>query len=270
MRDGQHRPVMRIRTGLIPAIVWAVTIMGGCAKPEPPPLAYSGPTLASDQLGVKEASCPCTGYRFLETEPTVGRFPLGLAVARLDQPSWWERSNGIPADQWRLSTIPEEQATYWNALFNTVTQVREVIVLDQQSTEAPTSDVRRISQSADRARAGLCLIYGPATADPDHSAFMGVIVDTVDTRPVAYVRAEAGPMDSEIPRPDRQKEDLRHLDVNDLAARKFEKQVWKCVVELIARDRPAATTQPSPWRGRTPRGVEDRTILILPNQPVGW
>ncbi|NLX12519.1 MAG: hypothetical protein GXY44_02555, partial [Phycisphaerales bacterium] len=134
----------------------------------------------------------------------------------------------------------------------------------------PTADVLRISQSADRARAGLCLIYGPAPAKPDYAGFMGVIVETGEAQPVAFVRAEAGPMDSEIPRPDRRKEDLRHLDVNALAARKFEQQVWKCINGMIARDQPASTTQPSPWKGRTPRGVDDRTILIVPNQSVGW
>ncbi len=270
MRDGQHRPVIEIHTRLILMGMLGVAIVGGCAKPEPPPLAYCGPTLAGDQLGVREASCPSTGYTILETEPTVGRFPIALAIARLDQPNWWEQSNGVPGDRWQLSTIPEEQATYWNALFNTVMQVREVVVLDRQSVQTPTADIQRISQSADRARAGLCLIYGPSLTELDHAAFMGVIVETPDTRPVAFVRAEAGPMDSETPRPDRRKQDLRHLDVNDLAARKFEKQVWNCVNELVARDQPATTTQPSPWKGRTPRGIDDRTILIVPNQSVGW
>jgi len=152
MRDGRHRSVIETRTGLVLLCVLGVAITGGCSKPTPPPVAYSGPTLSVDHLGFKEAPRPDTGYVILETEPSQGRFPAAMAVARLDQPSLWEQRNGVPADRWQLGTIPEEQATYWNALFNTVMPVREVVVLDRRSVEMPTSDVRRISLSANRAR----------------------------------------------------------------------------------------------------------------------
>ena len=262
---------MRIRTSTqwgraFQAGVLIVAFCGVLAcsqKPEPPPAAYLGPTVASASLGVQEAKAVTTGYKLLGDQPSTGRFPGAFAVARLAEPKDFWRSDN--AQQWHVGDIGFEEAMAWNSLGNRIPAIREVIVLDKNATVSPTADLRQIAGSARRLEAGLCLVYGPAPAEAEHAALWGVILDSTSVAKLAFVQAEAGPGEFEPPPSDRLPEDRRHWDVNYLARARFQQQVRQCVLALIEQDRPSATTQPSPWQGKP---VHEQQIYLLPPRPT--
>jgi hypothetical protein len=109
----------------------------------------------------------------------------------------------------------------------------------------------------------LCLIYGPSPTDPEHAGLWGVLLDTHTGTKVAFVQAQAGPPDYEPPHADRREEDMRHRDPNYLVQRKFQREVRKCILNLIRRDLPRTTTQPSPWQTGQPRTTP---IYIVPRR----
>jgi len=266
MRD---RPTTETR--LVFALLAALlAVTAGCHKPEPPPAAYVGPTLAGSDLGLEKIECPPTGFVILERRGSHGRFPGALAVARLHRPDMPEEDTDSASRSWQIETMKEEQATYWTKLFNTVPELREVVVLDRLSVGSPDADLAAITVSAGRVQADLCLIFGPSPAEPGHSGLTGAIMDTHTGRLVAFVQAQAGPADFQPPPEDRFEEDLRHQDCNYLVARKFEHQVWCCLVELIGRDQPLPTTLPSPWKSAASRPAAYPPILIIPNRPITW
>jgi len=223
-----------------------------------------GPTLAGDTLGVKSSGVSKTGFDILETQSSTGRFPGAVAVARLAKPGDFLKSDNT--QRWEVGEIGFEEAITWNSLGNRIPAIREMIVLDKLSTVSPTANVKEIAASAKRLEAGLVVIYGPApTAEDKNAALWGVIVDCTTTDKVAFVQAAAGPGDYEPPRADRRKEDRRHWDVNYLARDKFQKQVRQCLLALIERDHPPATTQPNPWQSKP---AKEQPIYLLPPRPT--
>ncbi len=263
---------MRIRTStrwVLAVVAWGLTavccgLLACSQQPEPPPVAYVGPTLAGDDLGVKASGVSKTGFDILETHSSTGRFPGAVAVARLVKPGNFFKSDN--AQRWEVGEIGFEEAITWNSLGNRVPAIREMIVLDKLSTVSPTANIREIAGSARRLEAGLVLIYGPAPVTEDeHAALWGVIVDSTTADKVAFVQAAAGPGDYEPPHADRRKEDRRHWDVNYLARDKFQKQVRQCLLALIDRDRPPATTQPNPWQTKP---AKEQPIYLLPPRPT--
>jgi len=259
-------------TIMLLAAVAVLVAFIGCSKPEPTPVVYMGPTLTCADLGVADVSGYQTEFLLLDKEPSVGRFPTGLAVARLRPPGAFfvPVTENAQCRNWRIDNIPINESVWWNKLFNTVHDIREVTVFDDRVIQAPDDDRSAIIQAAKRLKAGLCLIYGYSPAPDDQSASLaGVIVETATEKPLAYVRATAGPEDFEPPRLDRLKEDLRIKDANYLVARKFEQQVFRGIIGMIEKDQPPTSTQPSPWKDHTTIPPELPPIYIVPNQPIG-
>jgi hypothetical protein len=234
-----------------------------------------GPTLAAADLGLAEpVDTGANGFAILESSPSKGRFPAGLAVVRLDQPN----PLFVPDDHlfvaergWEIATLREEEAAYWNNLLNTVPQSRAVFVMDRLSTTSPDCDLDQVIRSVRRLDIPLCLIYGPRMVLDDCGGFAGVIVDSNTGEHLAYIQSQASILDFEPPRSDRSKYDRSHQDVNYLAARRFEREVRNCFLELVARDQPAAATQPSPWRESESLRVPSNSVpvYIVPNRRVG-
>lgn len=253
------------------ALGMVLSVVGGCQKPEPPPAAYMGPTLAS--FDVAEARLPAdpTGFVLLAEGPSVGRFPDALAVARLEPPQGLMTPEDLgegPRENWWVRTIRWEEAMNWNRLCNTIPSIREVIVLDRFTTVSPDAQPDEIAASARRLEAGMCLVYGPSLAEGGNAGLWGVITDTASNERLAFIRAQAGPYDFRPPPSDRPREDLRHLDVNYLAERKFQQEVRKCLLAMIANDSPPATTQPSPWRTDTPAAMQP--VIVVPERTGRW
>lgn len=249
--------------------------VSGCHKPDPPPAAYVGPTLTEADLGLSSpVQSGENGYVLLEKAATRGLFPAGLAVVRLDKPNPLVVCDDplFVCDRgWELSTLRPEEAAYWNMLFKTVAKARGVFIMDRQSAISPDCDLKDVVRAMRARNVELCLIYGPRLVPDGSAGLAGVILDVASGEYLAYVQSEAGVLDFEPPRPDRPKHDQSHQDVNYIAARRFEKQVRACVLDLIERDERPATTQPSPWRNmqdlRLP--TDSVPVYIVPNHRAG-
>ena len=239
--------------------MWMLVPFGGCQSDEPPPVAYIGPTLTVADLGGTGAHCPPTGFVVLEAQ-SEGRWPAALAVAFID-----EAADG---SGWHISTLKEETATWWNQLFTTVPVVREVLVMDRLTLVSPSDDVDVIVATALRLNTSLVLLYGHASAPEGQAALTGVIRDTQTGRPIALVRAQAGPADYTAHRVDTIDEDMKHIDPDYLVARKFEQQVRQCVLELISRDVFVLTTQPSAWEEHSRE--QKKPVYIIKERNIDW
>lgn len=258
----------------LPMAVLAVLLLcaNGCSKkPTPPPAAYIGPTTSPRALGVTEVPevSPC-GYTLFQDEQSTGRFPCALAVARLIPAGDFYKPCNLGDDgdgKWWIDNLPDFEATRWNGLCDTIPQIREITVMSRRSVVSPDAPVSGILASAKRVNSGLCLVYGPASTAPDHAALHGVLLDTDSNAAIAFIRADAGPCDFEPKPPDRVKKDQRNEDVNYLVARQFEQHLRCCILELIERDQPRTTTQPSPWNRED---AIPRPVYVLPNQPAGF
>lgn len=264
---GKTANISRRGREVLIGLALAGVMPAGCAKEYTSPMAYTGPTLAADDLGLPAMQCPANGYRVLQTEKTTGRFPTALSVARLQTPGWYEQMIGEKADSWLLGDIPESQASKWNSMFNTIFEIREVKVQDRLSVRRPGPPVSlpAILRAAQVDSAALVLIYGPAQAGFKEAGLIGVIKETATGQSLAVIRAQAGPYDSVPPPADQWQVDISNLDPNELVARRFEKQVWSCMLDIVDMDQPATTTRPSPWLGVKPREA-DRPYLVLPEQ----
>jgi len=106
--------------------------------------------------------------------------------------------------------------------------------------------VRTVVAAAARLNAGLCLVYGPGEAGSGQTALIGALLDTRTGKAVACIQVQATSEDFEPKGEDRPRGDRRHVDPEYLAARKFERQVRACVMELVARDTAPAMTRPDP------------------------
>jgi len=240
-------------------------LFSGCQKPEPPPVAYIGPTLASSDLGVEQPISEKTGFIVLEEESSQGRFPGALAIARLAAPQGFltPDNNNLSQKHWSIGTIKWEEAMGWNYLGNQIPDLREIIVLDQYTTVGSNGNLKLIVDAARRLDASLCLVYGPSPAEPAYAGLWGVILDTKTSAKVAFVQAQAGPIDYEPPHADRREEDMRHRDPNYLVVRKFQHEVRNCILANLARDQKLTTTQPSPWQTEEPR---PNPVYVVPLQ----
>ncbi|HOA72122.1 MAG TPA: hypothetical protein PL151_05650 [Phycisphaerae bacterium] len=262
--------------GVGQAVVIGLVALTGCHQPDPPPAAYAGPTLASADLGLVEAvETSANGFVILEPDGSQGRFPAALAVVKLEKPSplfVYDDPLFVADRGWEIANIREEEAAYWNGLLKRIPESRSVHVLGRSNVISPDCGLDDVLEAVARLKVDLCLIYGPRMcSDVDNAALGGVILDVKTGNHLAYVQSEAGPLDFEPPRRDRSKYDRSHVDVNYLAARRFEREVRRCFMELIARDTPAASTQPSPWRyiheSRVPAGTVP--VQIVPNRRTG-
>jgi len=214
----------------------------GCQQPVVQPGGYDGPTLTARELGLSTVPLASDGYKLLTETRTRGLFPGAVAVARLEPPACSltpPPDDPITARTWHVGEIPWEEAMGWNRLADNIVDIREIIVLETTATVVPTHDPDAIAEAARRRDASLCVVYGPGPAPSGSAGLWGVILESGAARPLAFVRAEAGPPDFKPPRTDELRDDLRAL------------------LQLRARDDRPPTTQPNPWRDAS-----------RPNQPV--
>ncbi len=237
-------------------LLWA-----GCSQHEPD-LKLPPVQVVDDRAWGAPDTAPPDGYALLSAAQTRGVFPSAVAVAQL-VPGRATASAARENRLWSISSLPNEQATYWNTLMTQVTGVREVVVLDREAGERPELDLDSLLRTASRSGADLCLAYGVTSDDPGDYRMGGVLFDAASRQKMAVIRAQAGPGDYEPAPADRHETDLRHRDPSYLCARKLQAHVRDCLLDLIARDQPAAT-RPSPWLGAAPTAAPVQQIIIVP------
>jgi hypothetical protein len=250
-------------------VAWLIPLVlaGGCSNSSQRSAELAEPLDAAPApgvLGVNAASLPESGFRMLSTDGSIGRFPCAVAVLRV-QPA------ALDADQ-SVEPMPirAKEAAEWNGLVDLQPYVREVVVSSRYGLPTGPLPVRRLLEQAAYMGHALCVLYGQqgdAAVDVERT---GVLYDTQSRQPLAAYRAAARlDVKAEKERPtSASHEDPRLLRAEFIVARAFRTAVRDSLQELVRLDRPAATTQPSPWDGRRPNDslpfLSGREILIIP------
>ncbi len=225
-------------------LVVAALGVGGCDTAKP---VMRGLVQFSD-LGVTGPAPEPNRFTAIETQPSIGRFPAGVAVAR----TMLEDAGAGERPTLTLDVLTNPEALYWNELWDSIPKIREVIVVDPQSLPQKTVTVSQLLAAARRLRCRLCVIYGQNDVADNASQVLGAVYDADTGELIGTVFAEetVDPREKRPPLPGAPDGDKRNTDAHWLAARKFEQLTRAFVLELIDRDRdagapPETTTQPA-------------------------
>jgi hypothetical protein len=234
----------RIGTGLIVGAVSSF-LFTACAEKNVIPITCEPEISLTDIAGgtLEQTNDEC---HLVESGRSEGRFPGGLAVARLKVAEDITGDSGKPVE---LKPLKDQEAAYWNHLFDNVRWVRETFELTPKDVQTRVVTAKPLIEAAGRLNASLCLLYGHTDTEDFRSLVVGALYDTRSQKLLATIKAECSGVNDWLPeRPaGRPQMDNRHQDNHYLAARKFEKLVHGCVRDLVALDRPKREEKPSGW-----------------------
>lgn len=188
-------------------------------------------------------SAPENSFVLLTDAPSAGRFACRIAVAKFAPatPDALEKLTFVPLQR-------HEQA-YWTEQMRGVAQVQEFVFLRPRSTKPEGQTLTALCDTAQRLQAPLLLVYAAGGLGPNSARVLGVLYDSATRQPIATLGASSRILDEEGAEvsPNRERGDHRDVDARYLAQREFEEQSLACLRELMHRDAPPATTQPSKW-----------------------
>lgn len=262
MGSGLSAAVMVLSSRWIVVGLALVLAVGGCASDGGVERARQD-VLTLAEVGIDDGPMAATGFRVLRDQPSHGRFPGALAVACLSRAD--AAADGPEPGSLALASLEEAEAVYWTQLFSAVPAVREVFIMKPRSMSGPDVSAATVARAARRLDAAICLVYGPVAGEADSVALAGTLYDIATGEKLACLSAAANSADFQAPRDDRPDGDRRHQDVDYLVARKFERQVRDCLLQLIALDSPPSAPRSSPWQAADTQPAE-RPIWIAPTQ----
>jgi len=217
------------------------------------------PTAADFEAG--GTGFAANALRMLGDDASQGRFPTGLAIAKVEIGQTGPRG----PRQVTLLDIPNVEAVHWNDLLDQMSPIRETVMSGRLDLPPGPTRIRDLVSAAAGLHCGLCLTYA-AYGDPvTETRMMGVLWNSVEHRPIAMLHAAA---DAELA---AYKNEIEHNPINAAqsradwqAARAFEAQLIRAIAGLIARDHPVASTQPSPWINDRPLEPRDLWRIYRP------
>jgi hypothetical protein len=210
----------------------------GCGRPTA--IMYE-PQLQMDDLA-PGLQAPDNAYVLLTDQPTHGRFACGLAVAKF-APAHGDGPLEL------VALKPNEQA-YWAEKLTGISAIRELAFLTPVNTRSRGQGVEALCATAQRLEASLLLVYAPNRFGINSAQVLGVLYDVQERTPLATLHTSAQILDEdgeEEPLAEK-RGDQREIDAAYCAPRAFEAQTVACLLELVGRDMPTATTQPHRWQ----------------------
>jgi hypothetical protein len=218
------------------------------------------PSIKPEDLGATAEELSSTGRKTLDLTPSKGRFPAGVAIARIVSAV----SDPNDPRKIRITETPTDQAAYWNGLLDSLPPVREVALIRGQGLDprgAAWDDVLKQSEKID---CRLCLIYGRSNQESGDADLVGVLWDAQETKALVAFRTPLV-MDDGLPEAEEQTPLEGVFSPPELDAEQHLRELVRDAVwDLARRDAPSATTQPSPWQTEeslTPRG--DQLIIEI-------
>lgn len=200
-------------------------------------------TIAPQDLGVNDEMLSISGGRSLDSSGSKGRFPAGLAVARVVS----KVAEPGAAHTLKISDSPPDHAAYWNGLLDSLPPVREVAMLHDVGIDPRGTTWQAILSESVRIDCLLCLVYGRCDRGAGDADLIGVLWDAQHSKALAAFRIPLA-MDKNR----REEEDEPREGVSSPAENEAEASlralVRGAVWDLAKRDTPTATTQPSPWQ----------------------
>lgn len=230
----------------------ATLLVSGCADQERAPKYQVAvkekivPVRAED-LGVSEAFFQKIGVHLLNNEPTLGRFPAGLCVARVTAFTTEKGKQG----KLRVTKPPVHHAIYWNHLLDELSAIREVVFLGKPGLDPRGYDLREVVEAAANLECSFCLIYAKLENSDADAEYVGVFWDTSKFKPLAVLRTPVvlpAEFQEESLQDENVEMDIGVCEADFRAEQDFRRLVRDVLWDMVARDQTAPTTQPSPWR----------------------
>lgn len=236
---------------LVFAALPALALLGGCSQKCQRPALYAPDfdlAIIAQPLHVAPDA-----YFLLDDQPTVGRFPVSLALARhvvAPDPN--------AADAPLAAQRPINEAK-WTETFRGLAGVRDVMFLSPVAMRAYDDTPDQRCSVARKLGAGLLLDYAFGQTGPNSAKLVGVLYQTRDARPIATIHAQRIIRDEDGDEVEPKQvwqaadddhgcePDIRDYDAAFQASRAFERHALNCIRELLERDQPAPTTQPHRW-----------------------
>jgi hypothetical protein len=218
-------------------------------------------SLVPEDLGLNGGQLP-TGAHRTDPSPSKGRFPAGLAVAKVVSMADGESSRNL-----RICEKPTDQLAYWNGVFDPLPPVREVAMLKGQGLDPRGASWNEILSEASRIDCNLCVIYGRWEREFGDADLIGVLCDVRQARTLGAFRV---PLVLDNVNYDDEEDWLPPEGVLSPAEYDAEAElrqmVRDAVWDLAKHDEPSATTQPSPWQD-DPWLIPRNDRLIIEVQP---
>lgn len=220
-----------------------------CTQAEPDAIA-----VAPADLGIGDQAITTPGAHRLDTAPSVGRFPAGFSVVRVS--AILDNTSG--ARCLKTAFIPDDQAAFWNQLFDTLPPIRETTILRDLGIHPRGAKWQDFLRESLRLKCNLCLLYARVDDDAGNAELLGVLWDASSGTPIATYRIgldydedtleaceEHDHRGSPLCQPEVHAQGELRLMVRDT--------LW----DLVGHDQRNPTTQPSPWLSDDPLSPRD-------------
>jgi len=248
----------RIRPWLgLQVVLWPVVLMAGCQHHDNKyrvAEAEQVVSIRSADLGVSSEASARVGAILLNAEPSVGRFPAGICVVRVEalQPGA-DRQRDL-----RVSQLPAQHAVYWNLLFDDLPSIREVVFLGNPGLDPRGYRWLELLEAASQHECSLCVLYAEREVTDADAEYYGVLWDTQAVQALATFRIPVI-LPEEYATSEQEDADDRDDDVKIAmrearfrAEQDFRRTVRDTLWDLAKRDGAVLTTQPNPWRNGVP------------------
>lgn len=249
-------PHSRARTWLgLQAALWPVVLVVGCQHHDNKYRVTEDeqivPILPAD-LGVPNEAPSRVGAILLDAAPSVGRFPAGLCVVRVEA----LQCGADKHRDLRISQLPVQHAVYWNLLFDDLPSIREVVFLGNPGLDPRGYRWPELLTSAAQHECSLCILYAQQEVTDADAEYYGVLWDTQAMLALATFRIPVilpeEYVTSEQDDADEEEAELALSEARFRAEQDLRRTVRDTLWDLAKRDGAVLTTQPNPWRNGMP------------------
>lgn len=233
----------------LPAMLVAI-LATGCSQTQPPdkfvvPCQDTEVSVHAEDIGLPADLEGEAGSFILAADTPSGRFPTGLAVARIDAFTTGQRDER----SLRLTDIAVHHAIYWSHLLDALPTIREVVFLRPLGLDPRGYNVNAVLQAALEQNCGLCLIYAKVGSTDSDAEYVGGLWDADKQAPIAAFRTPVtlDPFLTEQLREDQGPTSVVH-EADFRAQQEFRRRVRDTIWNLAKQEPGSKDLQPSPWR----------------------
>lgn len=205
-------------------------------------------------LGLPAGALKAVGVKVLVSEPSPGRFPAAICVARVVA-----RTDDDGGNRHMLvAEFSPHHEVYWNQLFDEQPEVREVIFLTPGGLDPRGYDCPAILEAAKLRGAELCILYARIDSVEADAEYIGALWDTRTMKPVLAMRS-VGILPPELAvelAAEREESDtptdpsVREADFR--AEQDFRRLTRDAVWDMVEKDTGAKGGEQNPWKGYVP------------------
>lgn len=242
-----RRAAPRQKAELYLVLCLGVLTAVGCSAPSPKCQAVdegSQLCITPEDLGVPANALAGYGWKMLESEPTIGRFPVGVSVARVAATASGDGSQ-------RCLSIAEsttESTVRWMHLWDDQPRIREVTRLRTLGLDPRGVTYEDLLRESANINCQLCLIHAQVEETEADAEYIAVLWDTVNRKPLAAFRIPAV-ISEEVREMCAKGKDAGRVnrEAEAQAESDLRTSVRDAMWDLVHRDQAVPTTQPNPW-----------------------